>query len=105
MSRISFSKCNECNKFSKKDGITREIYNRDIQVCNLLTDFIPPEIAIKIISMSKRYKPCYSCKKILCIDHYKYNNYIDQYLESAQYNTSYGTMSSLCCWCEDEGHL
>ena len=105
MSGIRFSKCDECNKFSKKDWITQKIYNRDIHVCGSLMNFVPPEIAIKIISMTKRYKPCYCCKKMLCIDHYNYNSYIDKYLDSAKNYRSYGPMCSLCCWCEDEGHL
>ena len=55
-----FSKCGDCSNNPSA---------RDIEICNILSEFLPQELNIKIIRFLYSYTKCFICHKIICKEH------------------------------------
>ena len=54
----TFSHCDDCTRNSS-----------DMEKCQILNNFLPIELAIKIIKLTYSYSRCHYCNKILCNHH------------------------------------
>lgn len=57
-----FSKCKECSSNDNK-------FEEQIEICEILSNFLPEELNIKIIRFLYSYTRCFLCHKIICHDH------------------------------------
>ena len=57
------------NLFSKCEDCSNNPSERDIEICNILSEFLPQELNIKIIRFLYSYTKCFICHKIICKEH------------------------------------
>ena len=57
-----YSKCKDCSSENTK-------FNEKIEICNILSEFLPDELIIKIIRLCYSYTRCFICHQIICKEH------------------------------------
>jgi hypothetical protein len=76
------------NLFSKCEDCSNNPTEKDIEICKILSIFLPFEICEKIIRFTYLYTKCFKCHRIICIKHtYKQCDPIP----------NFGTIDVNCC--------